>query len=438
MHAVRVALRRQYNILQQQQHPRRLSTTSGSSSSGTATATPPPPPRAPPSSSSATTTPSAPPKPASAGGAAGHAAAAPGGAAGVEPGASGLRQQLSQLMHRPGQIARTMTQSMSDASASVYKHMPNQARQWVDAAGKPESLQRVLSLQAEAFWQHHGRKILLVGGAFTAYMLWRTLFGMAKVFINLSDTIAASGFMALAAACTLLGYQWVVRRYTINPNTVYKMALSRLNTNPAVLEVMGAPVAGSQLRASILTGGGLRVKNLVPKLRSRRLQMIFPLAGADRRGLVSVEAKKRKGKLQMKLLAVDVPSVSPGQPPQRLFLEGDESMYSRGGVLNELRDPFLRALSLRDTHEREDELDEEEEDRQAEQAARDKVAERALTAPKPLDQGGGMFFYERAYIGAKRTAMKAATWLGGGPKQQPPAAATAPDRGKVQQDGAKA
>lgn len=57
---------------------------------------------------------------------------------------------------------------------------------------------------------------------------------------------------------------------------------------------MGAPVAGSDLRAYVLTGGGLRLKHLKPKLRSRRLQMIFPLTGTERRGLVSLEAKKIK------------------------------------------------------------------------------------------------------------------------------------------------
>ena len=57
---------------------------------------------------------------------------------------------------------------------------------------------------------------------------------------------------------------------------------------------MGAPVAGSNVRATVLTGGGLRLKGLRPRLRSRRMQMIFPLSGSERRGLVSLEAKKLK------------------------------------------------------------------------------------------------------------------------------------------------
>lgn len=79
---------------------------------------------------------------------------------------------------------------------SIPPHLLHtQAKQWVDAAGNPAQMQRVVSLQLEAFWQRHSRKILALGGVLLVYMLWRTIFGMAKVFINLSDTVAASGFM---------------------------------------------------------------------------------------------------------------------------------------------------------------------------------------------------------------------------------------------------
>lgn len=57
---------------------------------------------------------------------------------------------------------------------------------------------------------------------------------------------------------------------------------------------MGPPLAGSDVRAYVMTGGGLRLKGLLPRYRSRRLQMIFPLRGTEKRGLVSLEAKRRK------------------------------------------------------------------------------------------------------------------------------------------------
>ena len=50
-----------------------------------------------------------------------------------------------------------------------------------------------------------------------------------------------------------------------------------------------------------------------------------------------------QGKYLFKLLAVDVPSAA--GPEQRLYLEGDEKAYARGGVIAELRDPFLHVPS---------------------------------------------------------------------------------------------
>ena len=50
-----------------------------------------------------------------------------------------------------------------------------------------------------------------------------------------------------------------------------------------------------------------------------------------------------QGKLVYKLLAVDVPA-APGAE-QRLYLEGDESVYNRGSVISELRDPFVNVSS---------------------------------------------------------------------------------------------
>ena len=60
------------------------------------------------------------------------------------------------------------------------------------------------------------------------------------------------------------------------------------------VQVMGPPLAGSDVRAYVMTGGGVRLKGLLPRYRSRRVQMIFPLRGTQKRGLVSLEAKRRK------------------------------------------------------------------------------------------------------------------------------------------------
>jgi hypothetical protein len=173
----------------------------------------------------------------------------------------------------------------------------------------------------------------------------------------------------------------------------------RLNTSPDVLQKMGAPLVGSQVRATVCTGGHFSFgRRLLPVWQSKRCSMIFPLTGSLRRGLVSVEAKKWKGDIVYKLLAVDVSGAgaSPAdREEQRLYLKGDSTVFHRGGVIAELRDPFLHALEMEEgQYLKEDLEDEQREEREEE-------AERERGRPKSLEQGGGMFLYERVYYGAR-------------------------------------
>ncbi len=55
-----------------------------------------------------------------------------------------------------------------------------------------------------------------------------------------------------------------------------------------------------------------------------------------------------QGKYGFKLLAVDVPTAEGAE--QRLFLDGDDKLYTRGGVMSELRDPFLRVSTNAKRH----------------------------------------------------------------------------------------
>lgn len=90
-------------------------------------------------------------------------------------------------------------------------------------------------------------------------------------------------------------------RFTISPDKVYRMAMRRLNTSAEILEVMGAPLTGTDLRAYVMSGGGLTLKKFKPNIRSRRCFVIFPIKGSERKGLVSVEVKKKKGKVNQVL-----------------------------------------------------------------------------------------------------------------------------------------
>lgn len=254
----------------------------------------------------------------------------------------------------------------------------------------PSRVARTAQLQVEGIWQQN--KWLFIG-TFTlvvVYALWRSMFRVASSFINLSETFAEYGFLAFAMALATLGYLIISHRYKIRPSNVYRIAMIRLNSHPGVLEVLGAPVIGSELRAYVLVGGGLKFKNFRLKLRPRRLHMIFPVEGRDHRGMASLEVKKRRGRYDFKLLAVDVPGAEGSKP---IFVYGDMDRYNRGGVLAELRDPFLKALDMSGATEAEDEAD----DLQDSAAEAEEDRGRHADLPKPLDQGGGMYFYEQVW-----------------------------------------
>lgn len=90
---------------------------------------------------------------------------------------------------------------------------------------------------------------------------------------------------------------YIRSRLTINPDKVYRIAMRKLNTSAGILEVMGAPLTGTDLRAYVMSGGGLSLKKFKPTLRSKRCFLIFPIRGSERRGLVSIEVKKKKGEV---------------------------------------------------------------------------------------------------------------------------------------------
>ncbi|KAL4452340.1 hypothetical protein ABPG75_008002 [Micractinium tetrahymenae] len=357
------------------------------------------------------------------------AAAAPlGGGAGTAAAALGLarpfsgsaKETLSEAAHRLRSIAERSASAVKAAGSAaarapdaLYRALPTSAQQLVNAAQTPGAVNRVISLQLTAFWHNHHNAIIAAAAAGTCYATWRLLLAASGVFVDVEGTAAAPTLLALSASAVAFGYLYLRRRYTIDPAAVYRLAMYRLNTHPGLLEVMGAPLVGSPVQASVLTGGSIRFRGVRPKVQSKRLQMIFPLKGAERRGLVSLEAKKRHGQLRFKLLAVDVPCAAGGE--QRIFLEGGPSLYERGGVLSVLRDPFIRALSMEEAFLAEDEAEDAAEERERAAAASAAAATAAAKQPKPMDQGGGLYFWEKVELGAKQRWAKWAKQAGGGP-----------------------
>lgn len=247
----------------------------------------------------------------------------------------------------------------------------NVAKKPVDAVkGVFSRYKEAVGLQIEAFWKRNYLLVVGAGAVFVCIVLWRVLFGIANTFVGLSEGMAKYGFLALSSAIVAFAGLYLRSRYIINPDKVYRMAMTKLNTSAGILEVMGAPLTGTDLRAYVMSGGGITLKQFKPRFRGKRCFLIFPIRGSERRGLVSVEVKNRKGRYDMKLLAVDIPMSS--GPDQRLFLLGNEEEYKiAGGLISELRDPVVRAMAAtKEFEDRDDQDDEEDEQRELEEAER--------------------------------------------------------------------
>lgn len=313
---------------------------------------------------------------------------------------------------------RSMFLSFTNLPKSVaqkgYNLVPSGVRNAVESLQRPTSLRRAVALQIESLWQRHYRKIFIAALVLVAYGVWRTMRATASAFVDVSQSLAVTGVASLSATIAAATVAILYRRhFVISPTAVYRAALLKLNTHPGILEIMGAPLTGSTLQATVVTGGGLKFKGLRPKLRSRRVHMLFPLRGSERRGLVSVEAKKKGGQLRIGLLAVDVPMPASLGGEQRVYVEGGPKAYARGNVLDELRKPFLAAIGSQESGDAEDEAEDEAEAREKEVAAVTALPP-ALTSTQSDNTGttqhnenaGQSKAYSRAYEAAKEWVMR--------------------------------
>lgn len=228
----------------------------------------------------------------------------------------------------------------------------------------------------EAFWNRNYLVFVGAGAVVVCIALWRLLFGVANTFVGLSEGMAKYGFLALSTAIVAFVGMYIRSRLTINPDKIYRLAMRKLNTSAVILEVMGAPLTGTEVRAYVMSGGGPKLKDFKFRVGGKRCFLIFPIRGSERRGLVSVEVKKKKGQYDMKLLAVDVPMAA--GPDQRIFLIGDEQEYKvGGGLISELRDPIVKAMAAEKEFEELDEQEEEEDEiREREEAEREQQEEK--------------------------------------------------------------
>ncbi|GAQ89488.1 hypothetical protein KFL_005290030 [Klebsormidium nitens] len=260
-----------------------------------------------------------------------------------------LRSQTRSAVAQPRNVAA----GVAEKGAAAFDSL----------TGAGARYRHALGLQVAGFWNRNS--LLLYGalGLAVVLILWRVMFWLASIFLNFSEWMANLGFLALASSMVLMTGLYLRRRMSINPDSVYRQVMRQVNTFPSALEVLGAPLTGSDVRAYVMSGGGIRIRGLTPKFSTKRAYLIFPVRGSERRGLVSVEAKKRHGKYEFKLISVDVPTAA-GAAEQRLYLVGDAAAYQKAGTLiNELRDPIIKAMSMEHQFEEEDDKEDEEEAR---------------------------------------------------------------------------
>jgi len=289
-----------------------------------------------------------------------------------------LRGASDALKDARGRAAAAASK-VTDARKALYARLPASVRHVLDTQG--DDRRRVIALHFDAFWHSHGTKLTAAGGAATTLLLWKTMLGIGGVF---GDVSASSNTLLGTSALSVGGALAAVKqRNTISPEAVYRSAMRQLNSHLGVLEAMGPPLVGTERRAYILSGGGLRLKGLRPAFRSHRMQMVFLLRGADARGVVAIDVRKWKGKSEFKLLALDIPSADGNNV--RIFLHGQPSQFEKNGVFDQLYTPLKTATGMQAIFDADDKLD-----RQRESIARD------VLNPKPLHLGGGMYSWERA------------------------------------------
>eukprot|EP00242_Pyramimonas_sp_CCMP2087_P012119 CAMPEP_0198210400 /NCGR_PEP_ID=MMETSP1445-20131203/20084_1 /TAXON_ID=36898 /ORGANISM="Pyramimonas sp., Strain CCMP2087" /LENGTH=438 /DNA_ID=CAMNT_0043884457 /DNA_START=132 /DNA_END=1448 /DNA_ORIENTATION=+ len=243
--------------------------------------------------------------------------------------------------------------------------------------------QRALTLHLEAAWQNHDGAILAGAGVASSLVLWRMFHNMGSVFFDLGGFTSNLEVLLLASGVTSIMGIYLRRMYTVDPDEIVKIAMRNLQTSPGVLEVLGAPLTKKRTYACTVTGGGARFSGWVPRIVSRRVHVMFYVKGAERTGLVAVRARKRQGGYHFNLLSVDCPAEKEGH--HRIFLAGNSASYARAGIVEVLKHPLDHLTDATSELDREDE-------------AFEKI-QKAEKQPKALDKGGGMYPWERAYLG---------------------------------------
>ncbi len=228
----------------------------------------------------------------------------------------------------------------------------------------PSTVRRAMAYHVASLYERYHRPLLVIitltmAGA--TYTTTRALMARVADSTSISPASVSAVSTTLALAVVLSALTFYMRRCTIRPDAVYRKAMMRLNAHPGVLEVLGAPVVGSSTRASVVQGGGLVVDGSTLRMAPKRVDMVWHLTGGYRGrgrggkvGMVSVVGVKERGKLQIKVLALDVEQERNGSGlvgssvgEERVYVIGGLREYEAGGVLEGLKATVIKGTAVR-------------------------------------------------------------------------------------------
>lgn len=203
---------------------------------------------------------------------------------------------------------------------------------------------RAAMMNARAFAARHAAPIGIVSGGVATAAVWRGMFVAASAVTEVNDAVTHATMGGLSVALVVIGGIALKQRYGVNPERVYAATMRLMERHHGLREVLGAPIVGSELRATVITGGTWRVSRMSPRWREAKVHLVFPVSGTRKSGVVTVEAKKKGGGYDYKLVAVDV--AAPNGDEHRVYLAGGSEAYTRGEVMGmQLREPLLSAMS---------------------------------------------------------------------------------------------
>ena len=181
--------------------------------------------------------------------------------------------------------------------------------------------------------QHNTAVVAALGGAvLVMYGFYRVSMRIMHFFFNVSDKqIFELGFIAGVFAAIGIGIAGVfmARRLTFHVDDVYRAALHELRKHEAVGSALGGKWQPGGFRGyavesmkDALKGSERRERTSYFEAPARRVQMIFMLRGAERDGMVSLEAHKRGGSYHFDMLSLDAKGGA-GKKAEHLFLKGE-------------------------------------------------------------------------------------------------------------------